>query len=74
MITFSISKTGISPIPTTIDTNTQIDTKILAKQEEIERRASNQPSYLNDLDYDEDDLDYDDEIDDDLLDEELGKL
>lgn len=69
---------GISPVPTSIDTHTQIDTRALAIQEAMER-ASNQPSYLND-DYDDEDmLDDDDEmlnlmddIDDDQLDLKYG--
>lgn len=75
---------GISPVPTSIDTHTQIDTKALAIQEAIER-ASNQPC-LNedfnnmeddDVDYDSDDQlnlldDFDDDIDDDQLDLKYG--
>lgn len=73
---------GISPVPTSIDTHTQIDTRALAIQEAMER-ASNQPSYLND-DYDDDDdmddmmddedemLNLMDDIDDDQLDLKYG--
>ena len=68
---------GISPVPTSIDTQTQIDSRALAIQEAMER-ASNQLSYLND-DYDDEDMDdmmddsdemlnLMDDIDDDQLD------
>lgn len=69
---------GINPIPTSIDTHTQIDTRALALQEAMER-ASNQSSYLNDnasdlndLDMDDDESESDDQLDDDQLDEKWG--
>lgn len=62
---------GISPVPTSIDTHTQIDSRALAIQEAMER-ASNQPSYLND-DYDEDMDDMLDDSDDilNLMDDDM---